>query len=166
MKKINSVPGGKLIVISLLFSFIFSTIIIILSIEEEPSVNSIIACIMPLLILLGVIHFIKNGCLSYLQIDDFQISNEDYSIGLENVHITIVADYHPISPRALAIIMYVDDHYLTEDEIKNKKYKMFVILTSKRREYILSKYNKKVKIIEKYNDKRIKVFLEHNSKYN
>lgn len=167
-EKISSVPLGRLLVVSLLFLCSFVTIIIIVLGISEPSDHLTYAFLLPLLILFNIVHYVKSGYWEYLKIDDLKIANNHYSLVWESVHITLTANYHAISPRCPSVIMYLDDHYLNEDEISKKKYKMFMIVTFRtpsRQEHILSKYNKQVKIMTKLQDERLGVFLEHNKQF-
>lgn len=168
MKKISSVPLGRLLIVGLLFLCSFVTIIIIVLGISEPSDHITYAFLLPLLILFNIVHYAKSGFWEYLKVDDLKIANSNYSLDWENVYITLTTKCHAISPRYPAVIIYLDDHYLSEDEINKKKYKMFMIVTfisPQRQEYILSKYNKQVKIITKLQDERLKMFLEHNKQF-
>lgn len=168
MKKISSVPLGRLIVVGLLFLCFFATIIIIILGISEPSNSLAYAFLLPLLILFNIVHYIKSGYWEYLKIDDLKISNNYYNLDWENVYITLTTNHHAISPRYPSVIIYLDDHHLNEDEISKKKYKMFMTVTFRmpqRQEYILSKYSKQVKIITKLQDERLGVFLEHNKQF-
>ena len=168
MKKISSVPLGRLLVVSLLFLCSFVTIIIIVLGISEPYDHLTYAFLLPLLILYNIVHYEKSGYWEYLKVDDLKIANSNYSLDWENVYITLTTKRHAISPRYPSVIIYLDDHYLSEDEINKKKYKMFMIVTfisPQRQEYILSKYNKQVKIIIQLQDERLKMFLEHNKQF-
>ena len=168
MKRISSVPLGRLIVVLLSSICLGSTILIILLKISEQSNNHIYAFLLPLLILLSIVHYLKSGFWSWFKMDDFKIVNNHYSLDWENVYITLTIGYHPISPRYPSVIIYLDDHYLNEDEISKNKYKMFMIVafrTPQRQDYILSKYSKPVKIITKLQDERLEAFLEHNKQF-
>lgn len=168
MKKISSILGGRFCIYWLFISIFISVIATIIAIFLDPSITLISIFIVPLVLLFIAIHLIKNGFLSYLEIDHSKISNKENSLDWENVYITLTTVFNSNYGRGPIVIIYIDDHYLSKDEISNKKYKMFMVLTPKtpkRQECILSKYNKKVKIIDEFNDERFKVFWEHNSRY-
>ena len=165
MKKISSIHGGRFCIYCFIISIFISVTAIIISIFLDRSTEEIYAFILPLLLLFVTIHFIKNGFLSYLEICHSKISNKENSLDWENVYITAAIVSNSVYGRAPVVIMCIDDHYLSDDEINNKKYKMFMIVTPRmpqRQECILSNYNKKVQIISKRQDERLEVFLEHN----
>lgn len=169
MKKISSIFGGRFCIYWLFISIFISIIATIIAIFLDPSITLISIFILPLVLLFIAIYLIKNGFLSYLEIDHSKISNKENSLDWENVYISLTTVFNSVYGRGPIVIMYIDDHYLSEDEIKNKKYKMFIIVSprmSQIQECILSKYKKKIKIIGKYQDKLLKAFLEHNSKHN
>ena len=168
MKKISSILGGRFCIYWLFISIFISVIATIIAIFLDPSITLISIFIAPLVLLFIASHLIKNGFLSYLEIDHSKISNKENSLDWENVYISLTTVFNSVYGRGPIVIMYIDDHYLSEDEISNKKYKMFMIVTPRmpqRQESILSKYNKRVKIIGEYQDERFQVFLEHNSRY-
>ena len=168
MKKINSYWGGRLTVIVLFSLSLLTSILCIYGIVSD-SLWWIFFIPLSFLMLYAAICCIKKGFLSYLKTDEFKICNANYSINWNNVYITLSSTRDIVYGNGLVYIVYIDDHYLTEDEINNKTNKMFMVvnlLIPKRHEQILLRYDKKVKIIAQNNDKRLKTFLEHNSKYN
>ena len=168
MKKISSIHGGRFCIYCFIISILISVIAIVIALFSDLSSEAIYAFILPLLLLFVTIHFIKNGFLSYLEICHSKISNKENSLDWENVYITAAIVSNSVYGRAPVVIMCIDDHYLIDDDINNKKYKMFMIVTPRmpqRQECILSNYNKKVQIINKWQDERLKVFLEHNKQF-
>ena len=165
MKKISSIYGGRFCIYWLFISIFVSVFATSVAIVLDPSITLVSVFVIPLVLLFTAIHFIKNGYLSYLKIDNLKISNKENSLDWENVYITVATVFNYAYSRAPVVIMCIDDHYLSDDEINNKKYKMFMIVTPRmpqRQECILSNYNKKVQIISKRQDERLEVFLEHN----
>ena len=122
MKRISSVPLGRSIVVILSFICFFVTIFIIILGILEPSNNLLYTFLLPLLIFFNIVHYVKSGYWSCLKIDDLKIANSNYSLDWESVYITLTTKRHAISPRYPSVIIYIDDHYLSEDEINKKKY--------------------------------------------
>ena len=167
MKKINSYWGGRFTVIVLLSLSLLTAILCIYGTVAD-SFGWIYFIPLSLLMLYAAIYRIKRGFLSYLKTDEYKICNANHSINWNNVYITLSSTRDIVYGNGLVYVMYIDDHYLTEDEANNKTNKMFMVvnlLIPKRHEQILLRYNKKVKLIGQNNDKRLKTFLEHNSKY-
>ena len=168
MKKISSIRGGRFCIYWLFISIFVSVFATSIAIVLDPSITLVSVFVIPLILLFITIYFIKNGYLSYLEIDNLKISDKKNSLDWKNVYISVTTAFSSVHGRGPIVIMYIDDHYLSEDEIRSKKYKMFMIVTPmmpQRQECILSKYNKKVKILSNYQDELFEVFLKHNKQF-
>ena len=168
MKRISSYQGGRFIVITLLSLCLLIAVLCVVGIISN-SFEWICAIPLSLLMLFAAVHRIKSGFLSSLQIDEIKIANADYSLNWDNVYITLATTHKIVYANGIVDIMYIDDHYLSEDEINNKTYKMFMVVTPlmpKRQELILSRYNKIVRFINQPNEKRHDLFLKHNERHN
>ena len=166
MKKLESMPGGKFIVIIFACAFvvILACGLIALFADTVMGLAAIGFSIIPLAI---VIFHIKAGYLSYITVSELGISDtKGTTMSLENVRFTLyISDPRIYYSRGQVDVVYIDDHYLTADEIKSDKTKSFVVATPKTIKYLLSKCNSKIEFINTPCKKRHNAFIEHNARF-
>ena len=166
MKKLESMPRGKFIVIifACAFTVILACGLIALFSDVLMGVAAIGFSIIPLAI---AIFHIRTGFLSYIIVSELGISDsKGATVSWENVRFTLyISDPRIYYSRGQVDVLYIDDHYLTADEIKKNKTKSFVVVMPKLLEYLLSKYNNKIQFINSPCVKRHKEFIEHNESF-
>ena len=167
MKKLESMPGGKFIVIVFACAFvvILACGLIALFTDTVMGLAAIGFSIIPLAI---VIFHIKAGYLSYITVSELGISDtKGTTVSWENVRFTLyISDPRIYYSRGQVDVLYIDDHYLTADEIKSDKTKSFVVVMPKLLECLLPKYNNKIQFINSPCAKRHKAFIDHNESLN
>lgn len=164
MKKLESMPGGKFIVIIFACAFVvvLTCGLIVLFSDIVMGLAAVAFSLIPLAI---AIFHAKAGYLSYITVSELGISNnKGTTISWENVRFTLyISDPRIYYSRGQVDVVYIDDHYLTEDEIKSDKTKSFVVATPKTIKYLLSKCNGKIEFINAPCKKRHNAFIEHNA---
>lgn len=160
-KKISSHPGGRFI-ISWLLGSLGIVLVGAFTVYPDPVWGGmmILACG----IMLVCAHLIRRGYLSYVCISDRGISNTHTEIDWNHAHFTLyISDPNMPYGRGSVDVLYIDDHYLSPNEVKRKQVKMFVVTNPRRSVALLCHYRKKVHFINEPNSKRHALFLEHNS---
>lgn len=162
MKKISSHPGGPFI-ISWLWGVLAVALVGTFVVYPDPVWGGMM--ILAGAVMLVCAFLIRCGYLSYVCISDRGISNKHTKIDWNNAYFTLYVSA-PNVPygRGSVDVLYIDDHYLTPDEIKGKQAKMFVVINPRRSAGLLYHYGKKVHFINEPNSKRHALFLEHNNK--
>ena len=166
MKKLESMPGGKFIVIifACAFVIILACGLITLFSDTVIGLAAIAFSLVPLAI---AIFHAKAGYLSYITVSALGIiDNKGTTVSWENVRFTLyISDPRIYYSRGQVDVLYIDDHYLTADEIKKDKTKSFVVVMPNLLECLLSKYNSKIQFINSPCAKRHKKFIEHNESF-
>ena len=167
MKKLESMPGGKFIVIVFACAFVvvLTCGLIALFSDIVMGLAAIVFSLIPLAI---AIFHTKAGYLSYITVSELGISNnKGTTMSWENVRFTLfISDPRIYYSRGQVDVLYIDDHYLTAGEIKNDKTKSFVVATPKAIQGLLFKYNNKIAFINSPCAKRHKAFIDHNESLN
>ena len=167
MKKLESMPGGKFIVIIFACAFVVILACGLITLFSDALIGlaAIGFSIIPLAI---AIFHIKAGYLSYITVSELGISDaKGTTLSWDNVRFTLyISDPRIYYSRGQVDVLYIDDHYLTVDEIKNDKTKSFVVVMPKQLESLLSKYNNKIQFINSPCAKRHKSFIDHNESLN
>lgn len=163
MKKISSHSGGPFITFWLLGAMAIALVSAFV-VYPDP-----MWCGMVILaggVMLACAFLIRWGYLSYVCISDRGISNKHTKIDWNNAHFTLfISDPNVPYGRGTADVLYIDDHYLSPDEVKRKQAKMFVVINLRRSAALLCHYRKKVHFINEPNSKRHALFLEHNNRF-
>lgn len=90
--------------------------------------------------------------LNYITLTDITVSTKKKTFTWDEVYITM-SHYliHP-SIRAESYYIFFDDHYLSKEEIYSRRVKkdtFYLMVTPKRLEFILQKYNKKIHLLDR-----------------
>lgn len=145
--KINTIPYGTLIIMTLCLEFILC---IVLAIILLPKLESIALFSFSLIFLIAIIHYIiwgKYFNFIYLSKDSIRHRNEKYTWDM--VFVTANFSFLP-NTRALVCYLYFDNHYLTQQECQSKEIRkkgFYITVKPKRLELLLNFYHKKIKLL-------------------
>lgn len=163
MKKIYSVPGGPIIVawLSLAFCIVVGCACVI-----YPDPLWIAVSVFSVVLVLPCIYLIRRGYLSYVYISDYGIGNKHTNISWEDAFFTVyISDPSVYFGRGQVDVLYIDDHFLSLEECKERQSKLYVIITPKRCNDFLHNYKNKVCFVNNPNSKRHDIFLKHNDQF-
>lgn len=145
MKKIYTFPGGKLIFIIFVFSFL---IMLFFGIILLPQIESIYLFIFCLIYFFLIRSSYNNDILNYLIVDLNGIKSKQYFYNWENVVFTIRIFYPKIGlsrSRGYQLFLFVSTENLLDQNIEQIiQNKMYIRINTKRLKYLLKKYNKKI----------------------
>ncbi len=145
--KINTVPYGSIIILTLFLEFI---LVLVLAVISLPKLESIALFSFSPIFLIAIIHYISRKYFNfiYLTKDSIRHRNEKYT--WDTVFLTANFSYIPNTRAALGCYLYFDNHYLTQEECQSKgirKKGFYITVKQKRLELILKLYRKKIMIL-------------------
>ena len=147
-KKINTVPNGVVIVVIIVFE-IFLTLV--LGIALLPAVEALGLFAFSFVFLVSLVHYITHKYCNFIDVSDSVICHGRNSYNWENVFITVEYAKPNFLRNSFDYYVFFDDHYLAKAEVNSKSLKrkgFYLILTRKRTKWLLSSYQKEIKILD------------------
>lgn len=157
--------GYGIIITQIIVFVIVVPLLSILAYYDEFSIAfPIIAAI---LLIASIISLIRNGYVNYIKLDSKCIRHKRTSYSWDKVFITMTF-FWPKFVRNEVCFVYFNNHYLTEQEIRNesKMKGFYIMLTPKRARYLFRYYNKQIMQVGKtpYEWKRLVTMVQdHNN---
>lgn len=169
MRKMNTVPGGIGIITVLFFDFLLVAIIGLSLLYSDVAVAVVL---LSLCLLLPIPILLSQKYWNFIYISDSGVRNGKDQFDWDSVYVTVKHVTHSFTRNTIEYNIYFDDHYLTLAETKSRKIKkkgFYLVLTSKRTDYILQYYQKPIRLLNKTsyrgNKKILEIIQTHNKKY-
>ncbi len=165
--KISTFVGGRILILMYsLYELFLSTVIIWGCIVE--SLEYLILAPVVILLLFPAFRMIRYGFWQKLHVCDDFIKCNNHIISKEDVRFTLSSTRDLlVFGRGIVDIIYIDDHYLTNEEISRGEYKMSVILRRrmlKNHLLLISWYNNKIVFNTEIDTSRHAYIIAHNEK--
>ena len=145
--KINTIPYGTLIIMTLFLEFILC---IVLAIFLFPKLESIALFSFSLIFLIIIRHYILGKYYNFIYLSNDSIWHRNEKYTWDTVFVTAKFSYIPNTRAALGCYLYFDNHYLTQAECQSKgilKKGFYITVKQKRLELLLKLYRKKIMIL-------------------
>lgn len=150
--KYNTVPNGRIILGSFWaidIVFVFMCLCLLVGKAEEGFMVLPFAILMSVFVI--VFHW-KKYC-NVLTFSDSTISLKKRCVSWSDVYITAYCSGMTFLRKNYDIYIFFDDHYLTEKEVHSMSIRrkgFYIILNYERADYILSRYAKKIELLNNY----------------
>ena len=147
-KKLNTIPNGLVVVIIIVFEILLT---LVLGIALLPAIEALGLFAFSFVFLVSLIHYITHKYCNFIEVSNGFICHKEDSYTWENVFITVQSTKPNFLRNSFDYYVFFDDHYLTQEEANSKFIKrkgFYLMLTRKRTNWLLSYYQKNLKILD------------------
>lgn len=137
-----------------------------------PNAEGIAVIVVGLGFVMYSFYLIHCKYLNYITLTDTKVSASKQTFSWDEVFITMSHYFIHKSIRREDYYIFFDDHYLSEEEIYSrsiKKNAFYLMVTPKRLDVIMQRYNKKIKLLSRCGVDRQHLYdkvCEHNQRFN
>ena len=131
-KKINTVPNGTILIITIVFEIILTLMI---GLSLLPEIEAIGVFSFTLMFCITLIYYLILKHWNFIEVSKEGISHRQDRYNWGNVFITVKCSSPIFSRKSFDYYAFFDDHFLTDEEIASKVIKrkgFYMILTEKR----------------------------------
>lgn len=149
-KKINTVPYGVAAIVIIVLGFLLFWIV---GIALLPAIEAMGLFAFSFLFLVALAIYIRYKHCNFIEVTESGLCHGKDSYSWEDICITIGYSEPNLCRSFFAYCVFFDDHYLTEEECTSNSIKrkgFYLILNRKRINWLLSTYQKRIKIFDKY----------------
>ena len=168
-KKINTVPKGSCVIIIFIIDVLLTWAI---GIALLPGEEGLAIFVFSLWLIIPIPCLVSQKYWNFIYISDTGVRHGENQFDWNSVCVTVEYVTHSFTRNTIEYNVYFDDHYLTMAETKSRKIKkkgFYLVLTSKRADYILQYYQKPIRLLNKTsyrgNKKVLEIIQTHNKKY-
>lgn len=162
-KKMNTVLGGEVFFGSGIFLFALCLMLALMTIPRSVSVGLFFCSG---LMLLFCLYLKYKKCLNYIYVYENRIENKNKCYSWDEACLTMPSPPPSFINNSYGCCLYIDNHYLSEKEIKSKEVErsgFYIIISQERLNFLLEFYSKPIEVIKSpINKKLVDIVTVHN----